>query len=278
MGRRPRVEYPGAIYHVYHRGNNRESILSRDQDKNFLLEQIRRVANDFNLEVFAYVIMRNHFHMEVRAGEVPLSTVMHRLNAKYSRYYNQEYNRSGHVFEGRYKAIPIEDEAYLLTVLRYIHQNPVRAGFCPGVNQYRWSSDREYRGQQDGFVNTSFILGILGSNPRASLQTYANLMEEELDLEAITSCQAPSYLEKENEPSVTLTLKMENTKPTLDDILKSTGLNAGEFEEIKQGSRKRELIPFKRAFAHKASTYGYSLSEIGRAINVSGSAINRLLK
>lgn len=136
----------------------------------------------FGLEDFAYVVMLNHYHLAISVGEISLSSIMHRINSNFGRYYNREFSRSGHVFEGRYKAIPVMDDAYFLTVIRYIYQNPVRAGICDRVGEYPWSSDPEYWGKRVGFVKTDFLLGILGSNRQMALQEYAILMSEQLEL------------------------------------------------------------------------------------------------
>lgn len=285
MGRECRIEYPGAIYHVYHRGNNREAILARDQDKWYFLTLLEQAVDKFGLEVFAYVVMRNHYHLGIRVGKISLSSIMHRINSKFGRHYNQEFSRSGHVFEGRYKAIPIMDDAYFLTVIRYIHQNPVRAGICDRVGEYRWSSDAQYQGKRGGFVNTDFLLSILGSNRQMALQEYANLMSEQIELDPqeisrpdTRSSGQPGSIDRgverqvEKEPS-----NGSGSKLTLDEILGAIVPSTHDYEEIKRGSRRRYLIPFKRAFAQQAITYGYSLTEIAKTINISTSAIVQLI-
>jgi REP element-mobilizing transposase RayT len=132
MNKRLRIEYAGAVYHVIQRGNNKEFVFHQAQDKGYFLKSVEKVMRFCEADTFAYVIMGNHYHLLVRTGEIGLGQVMHRLNTRYSMYYNQIKNRSGHVFQGRYQAGLIQDERHLLTVLRYIHQNPLRAGFVTG--------------------------------------------------------------------------------------------------------------------------------------------------
>ena len=134
MGRGPRIEYAGAIYHVIQRGNNREYIFEEHRWKKNLLQEIIKSIEVDEMELFAFVIMGNHYHLALRTEQTPLSKIMHRINSNFSRYYNRDRSRTGSVFEGRYKAFPIENENYLLSVIRYIHRNP------QNYLDYDWSS------------------------------------------------------------------------------------------------------------------------------------------
>jgi putative transposase len=159
-----RVEYDGAVYHVIQRGNNKEFIFDREQDKWFFLTSMEQIVQFYGAEMLAYAIMGNHYHLVVRTGEVGLGQVMHRLNTRYSVYYNNVYERSGHVFQGRYQAILIADEHYLLTAVCYVHRNPVRAGICDRAEDYFWSSDAVYRSLKPSFVKKDLLLNLLAVN------------------------------------------------------------------------------------------------------------------
>ena len=113
MGRRPREEEEGGIYHVIQRGNNREFVFEDDADKEYLIDQFMFLSGS-SCTIYGFVIMGNHYHLVLRTAGETLQAIMHRLNLKYSKYYNRKYTRSGHVFQGRYKAIPVRDEKYIL--------------------------------------------------------------------------------------------------------------------------------------------------------------------
>lgn len=269
MARPLRVEYPGAVYHVIQRGNNGELVFERRSDKQYLIDQLYKAAAVYGVEIFAFVIMSNHFHLAIRASTEPLSKVMHRINTSYSVYYNKSKDRSGHVFGGRYKALPVKDDRYMVALIKYIHRNPIRAGICVNVTEYPWSSDRQYRQTTSGFVNTGLLLNMLSEKALRARQKYSLLMEQDED----SNIKKQIY-------NVDVTIESEfqqksfseGRKP-LDKILIDTGVNQEDFGLIKSGSRKRRLTAAKVAYAKAAHIEGYSLEEIARLIGVSAVAI-----
>jgi REP element-mobilizing transposase RayT len=183
MGRRPRVEFEGAIYHVIQRGNNREYIFDNRSDKKFLLKDILCRRNNMNFRLFGYVIMSNHYHLLLQTVDKDnmLNKIMHGINNRYSKYYNKCHERTGHVFGERYKAIHVQNEGYLVTVLRYIHQNPVRAGMCNMASEYEWSSDSCYREGNETDIDIGVILDTMSKDRKLAIKQYRALMEEEAD-------------------------------------------------------------------------------------------------
>lgn len=273
MGRRLRVEYKGAIYHVVQRGNNREYIFGQPDERDYMLEQMKNAVEVDGVVMFAYVVMSNHYHLLLRTDGENLSKVMHRINTRYSRNYNYEKERTGVVFEGRYKAIPVQNENYLLELVRYIHRNPVRAGIVPRVDDYEWSSDGSYRQEMDSFVNRDFILGILSDKKQIAIREYKRFMQVDdgRDWENIP------YVGDDSFALIVEPRKEKVTRINLDEILINTGVNNDEFLLIKQGSRKRSLQKFKMAFTWEAIRQGYTMREIGEHIKISHVAVSQYL-
>ena len=273
MGRKPRVEYSGAIYHVIQRGNNKEYIFYGDEDKLVFLREFekRKISTEFKL--YGYVIMGNHYHLVIQTSDEPLSKVMHLVNSSYSRYYNRTRGRTGHVFEGRYKAIPVQNERYLLAVLRYVHRNPVQAGMCKGVGGYRWSSDLYYRNNQGGFVEIDLLLDMLSVNRQEAVKKYNEFMEEEDNV----NYDELDVLGDEAFMSMIWPKKEKPARTNLDEILLGTGVSAVDFELIKMSSRKRHLVPYKAAYIKEAVKHKYTLREIGANIGISYGAVDKLL-
>jgi len=275
VGRKPRVEYEGAVYHVIQRGNNREYIFKNDEDKSYLLKRIEDCKQKMGFNLLGYVVMGNHYHLILRTGSRPLSMIMHAINGSYSRHYNWKYDRSGHVFQGRYKAIPIFDDRYLLAVLRYVHRNPERAGICQQASDYPYSSDIHYRKNQGWFVDIDIILGILSQEKRDALRKYELLMDEEDDTDYDND--GPALVEDflpfpQPEPQTG-----NRARKSLDEILADTGVSPADFRLIKEGSRKRHLTPYKILYAKEAIRQEYSLKEIGSNISLSDAAIFKLV-
>jgi putative transposase len=128
MARKPRLEYPGALLHVIARGNNRQEIFHDDEDRRAYLERLGLYLGEGGVTIYCFCLMSNHVHLLVEVGERSLSQVMQRLLTWHARHHSVKYKRVGHLFQGRYKAILCDKDAYLLELVRYIHLNPVRAG------------------------------------------------------------------------------------------------------------------------------------------------------
>lgn len=177
MARTPRVHYPGAVYHVIARGNNQEYILSSDTDKQNYLGLIMKYKERFQFKLFGYVLMNNHIHLIIEVNDHPLAKIMQGIQQSYTQRYNRQYKRVGHVFQQRYKAIECTKDGYLLTLLKYIHYNPVRAGLS-STPDYTWSSHQLYLKGLEGLVNVEFCLGILDPNFQAARTRYLDFMNQ----------------------------------------------------------------------------------------------------
>ena len=276
MGRKPRIEYPGGIYHVIQRGNNREFLFDDNACKEMLLDLLTSYREKLGFDLFGYVIMGNHYHLIIRQTETSLQTIMHRVLSVFGRRYNILNSRSGHVFEYRYKAIPVMDDKYLMSLLRYIHQNPVAANMCARVSDYAWSSDRLYRQneRENELVDINYILDIIAKNRLAALKIYLDFMDENVK-EDIAAFEEVDFIGERELLLIDDYVKAER-KP-LNDLLRAVALEDGLYREIKAGSRRRHLTPYKKEFIKAAYSCGYTMAEIGKCIAISDVAVFYLM-
>jgi len=144
MGRAWRIEYEGALYHILSRGNEQKDIFYDDQDRLLFLKTIGEMSERFEIDVFAYVLMGNHYHLLLKTNRANLSKSMQWLGVTYTRRFNLRHFRSGHLFQGRFKSIIVQNDAYLMRLSCYIHRNPIRAGIVERLADYRWSSYKTY--------------------------------------------------------------------------------------------------------------------------------------
>jgi REP element-mobilizing transposase RayT len=144
MSRAWRIEYEGALYHLLSRGNEQRDIFEDQKDRNLFLDTIGEFSERFEIHVFAYVMMDNHYHLLVRTRHANLKKAMHWFGTTYAQRFNRRHFRSGHLFQGRYKSILVQNDAYMLQLSYYIHRNPLRAGIVKRLADYRWSSYRSY--------------------------------------------------------------------------------------------------------------------------------------
>jgi len=163
MTRAWRIEYEGALYHVLSRGNERRDIFFADEDRRRFLDALGDMAQRFEIEVFAYVLMDNHYHLLLRTLRANLSRAMQWLGVTYTNRFNARHSRSGHLFQGRFKNMLVQNDAYLLQLSYYIHRNPLRAKMVERLADHHWSSYRAYAyGQQaPEWLNTELILSQL---------------------------------------------------------------------------------------------------------------------
>jgi REP element-mobilizing transposase RayT len=144
MGRPWRIEYPGALYHVLSRGNERRDIFFDDKDRHLFIKTLGEMSDRFEVEIFAYALMPNHYHLLIQTHRPNLSRSMQWFGVSYTNRFNARHDRSGHLFQGRFKSILVENDAYLIELSCYIHRNPVRAGIARRLADYRWSSYLAY--------------------------------------------------------------------------------------------------------------------------------------
>ena len=166
MARSLRIEYPNAWYHVMNRGRRGEDIFADQKDYDVFLAILQESAQMFGVRIAAYCLMSNHYHLLLQTPSGNLSRVMRHVNGVYTQRYNRRRTIDGQLFRGRYKSILVEEDTYLLELLRYIHRNPVRAGICQAVEDYRWSSHRGYlsAAKKWDWLDKQALLGMFPSN------------------------------------------------------------------------------------------------------------------
>ena len=183
MARPLRIEFPGAVYHLTARGNERRPIYRTDSDRRHFLAVLADVAAQYRLLVHAYVLMDNHYHILAETLEANLARAMRRLNGVYAQQFNRTHRRVGHLFQARYKALLVDRDTYLVELSRYIHLNPVRAGLVGRAQDYAWSSSSAYVGRlptPPAFLTLAEILGHFApSTPCAQVRYQAFLQEAE---------------------------------------------------------------------------------------------------
>lgn len=182
MARKPRIHIPGAVYHVMLRGNAGQPIFFHDEDRDVFEELVGEGVSRFGHRIHAYCWMPNHVHLAVQIGDVSLSKTMQHLAFRYTRWINKRENRIGHLFQGRFKAILIDADAYLLELVRYIHLNPVRANLVHDPAEYHWSGHRAYLDlDRVSWLTTEWIYSQLAQDVATARERYARFIAGGLD-------------------------------------------------------------------------------------------------
>lgn len=180
MARPLRIEYKGAFYHITSRGNERKEIFKKDSDREKLLSYFETATERYKAVIHVYCLMSNHYHLLLETPLGNLSQIMRHINGAYTIYFNKKYQRSGHLFQGRYKAIVVDKDEYAVELSRYIHLNPVRAGIVNDPGGYRWSSHKHYieKGKGPEWLFTDFILGYFGRDVHNAQKNYSRFVHE----------------------------------------------------------------------------------------------------
>jgi len=179
MARLPRLTLPGYAHHVIQRGNNRQSIFTTSADDQLLLDLLAEYAAEFEVLIHAYVLMPNHFHLLATPQSVEgLPLMMQAVGRRYVRYFNGKQQRTGTLWEGRYKSTVIQSERYVLACMAYMDLNPVRAGLVAQPKEYPWSSHAHYLGlRSDRLIKPHALFWELGNTPFAREAAYAELVQ-----------------------------------------------------------------------------------------------------
>ncbi|MGX2040209.1 transposase [Methylocaldum sp. MU1018] len=180
MARKPRIHIPDAVYHVTLRGNGERPLFFHDEDRAAFEELVAEGVSRFGHRIHGYCWMPNHVRLAVQVGELPLSKAMQHLAFRYTRRINRRENRIGHLFQGRFKAVLIDADAYLPRLVRHIHLDPVRAHLVRDPAEYRWSGHRAYLGLDDraAWLTTDWVYARLARDAATARERYARFVAD----------------------------------------------------------------------------------------------------
>ena len=279
MARPLRLEYPGALYHVTARGNAREAIFADDQDRKIFLAILGKVVERHHWLCHAYCLMGNHYHLLIATPDGNLSAGMRQLNGIYTQTFNRRHGRVGHVLQGRFKAILVDQDSYLLELCRYIVLNPVRAKMVKHPQHYVWSSYRATAGLANppGFLTRDWLLGQFGRQRRAAQNRYRAFVAggvgkpspwDKLTGQILLGSEA--FVKK-----LAGKLQAAATLPEIPRRQRLAGRPGLNSLFPKQGFRDKAARD--RAIRHAHREYGYSLSEIGRTLDLHYTTISKVV-
>lgn len=246
MPRKAREKSESGIYHIILRGLNRQVIFEDDEDKEKFLQTLKRYKENGKYKIYGYCLMGNHIHLLLHEQKENIGLIMRRIGASYVYWYNFKYKRCGHLFQDRYKSEAIENDGYFLTVLRYIHNNPKKAGLVMDISDYKWSSYNDYI-KNEGITDTDFALGIMNKDKRKAIEEFIKFHDEEnedkcLDIEnkiRLSDEEAKEIIRKEWGISSPLELKdfeKEKRRASI-KLLKNMGISTRQLARLTGISR-----------------------------------------
>lgn len=282
MPRHSRLHAPGLLFHITVRGNDQQDIYLDSTDYEEFLDAIEGTRTRYPFYLYAYVLMPNHFHLLVEVRQTPTARLMQALLTRYARGFNRRHERSGPVFHGRYKAIVCEQESYLLELTRYIHLNPVRAGFVQRPGKWPWSGHGEYlRKTRRGLIDPGPVQKILGSPDQYDAFVREGL-KDGYQPEWHPGQQLPvlgpepfkkRLLRKKPLPS-------SRPRPTLKVLWRQTAIKAGvPFNLLRSGGRSAAVVAVRDSFIRQAvAKAGYRAATVAAFVGCHPSNITRALR
>ncbi len=222
MTRPLRIDYPGAWHHVLNRGRHKEAIFRDENDYRIFMRVLEQASRLCNIEIHAYSLLPNHYHLLIHTPQANLSKGMKHLNGVYTQKYNKRHNVDGSIFRGRYKSILVDEDAYLLELVRYIHRNAYKAGLDNKIGQYRWDSHKQYLAEAPEYkwLRTEDVLVRFGKTRKEAARALDIFVKKEMP-KSLTS-----VLDSEKWPSV---LGADKFKQNVKDLLKE---KAGDKQEL----------------------------------------------
>lgn len=226
MARKSRIHFIGAHYHVLLRGNGGNDIFFEPADRETFLALLKENIQRFNFRIHAFCLMTNHVHLALEVGEVPLSKIIQNISFRYTRLINKKKQRIGHLFQGRFKAILIDADSYLLQLIQYIHLNPVRANLVKNPENYLWSSHQAYLNLSSiEWLTTRFILNIFSQDDAIARKKYKlfitkNYASRMFNFEKSNQKSFPAICDDIFMKKIASLQNTQTIKPYLKDIIK----------------------------------------------------------
>ncbi|MBI4744460.1 MAG: transposase [Actinobacteria bacterium] len=279
MARPLRIEFENAFYHITSRGNAGNNIFLKKEDFKDFLEILESVIDRYSWMCHAYSLMDNHYHLLIETPKANLSLGMRQLNGVYTQSFNRRHKSYGHIFQGRFKAILIDKQAYLLELSRYIVLNPVRAKIVSDPKDYEWSSYSVTAGivKQPSLLEKSYILSQFGKNIKKAKQRYIQFVYDGINKESPWILLRNQFIlgdddfidehksklkEKVKDGEIPI-LQRRSAMPTLNEIFKH--------KELSDKVKKDQMI-------YSAFKHGYKLNEISSFLNIHYSTASRAVK
>jgi len=291
MARPYRLQGEGYLYHITSRGDDRKRVYISEYDYEKFLEYLLKAKEKYGFYVYAYCLMSNHYHLLIETKLPNLSRIMQYINTSYSVYYNRKRNRSGHVFQGRFKSIIVEGDSYFLELTRYIHLNPVRAGISETPEGYKWSSFNEYiTKKRKTIIDKKEILKYYKIDPSKYKQFVLDGIDEKTDIfdkvyggfvlgrvKFIKDTIKDLKHQIEGGEEFSYSNKLTNNID-IDDIVKETAKHFKKTLKELYTGKKKPILARKAAIYLSKRLTGLSNKEIGEAFKITYSAVSKSYK
>lgn len=278
MARPLRIEFPGAVYHVTARGNAQRRVFLDDEDREAFLSVLAWVVERFGWRCHAYCLMDNHFHLLLETPQSNLSRGMRQLSGVYTQRFNRRHRKVGHLFQGRFKAIVVERDSYLLELSRYVVLNPVRAKACRRPEDYPWSSYRQTLGLAPvpPGLNVGWLLGQFAKTPEVARRRYREFVHLGMGRPSPWSALKGQVL-------LGSEAFVERIAPSLKDSAAKTEIPGFQRRLLRPGLKKLlagtdSKKARNRALALAHLQHGYTLAEIGNAAGLHYATVSRIIK
>lgn len=278
MARPLRIEFAGAVYHITSRGNAGDNIFTSKKDRRLFLSLLEEVKEKYNWFFHAYCLMPNHYHLLIETPDGNLSIGMRHLNGVYTQNFNKRHQRTGHIFQGRFKAILVQKESYLLELCRYVALNPVRAGLVPHPERWEWGSYLATIGtaEKPKFLSSDWILAQFGPDLATARRSYKEFVLAGIRRESPWKhLKGRIFLGKED--FIEKVKELFEEKEAIKEIPRMERF-AGRpaLSKIFGDTRKGEARDEKICTAHVR--HGYTLTEIGDFLGIHYSTVSKALK
>ena len=278
MPRAPRLHVPGGLYHVILRGNHQEAVFDHEADYHAFEAILARALRLYDARVHAYCWMRNHVHLAAQVGDVQLGRLMQVVGSSYARRKQRRIPTTGHLFERRYRAILVDDDAYWLTLVRYIHRNPVEAGLVADPADYRWSGHRGYLGRASpAWLTTAPTLAMFGRGTADAVDAYRRFVAKDAAPEP-TPCGATVVTP---EPMAAFELGDRGTVQSLEQVVTQVSTELGvDRKLLVSGRRDAVLVHARLEIARRALATGVAslpavAARLGRSASTLSEQLNR---
>jgi len=285
MPRRTRIQLRRAFYHIMLRGNYRQNIFQDSDDKLTFYRIMSICSKKYDHKVHVFCLMSNHIHMVIETGDIPISKVMQSISTRYVMYHNKKVQKQGRLFQGRFRSILIQDEAYLLELLFYIHMNPVKANMVASLDHYDWSSHPVYLGAKPlSWLTTSYIFKLLQDHVKVEQNFYLYFMEnwkamakkpKYCHLDENGNLLIEQSMHEKNKSASMLLLNHCQFKTIIDVVCDTVAVS---ISDVKGASLARKIVEARAIIAYFAHYHAhYLLSDIAHYFCIQQASLSKTM-